>query len=122
MKMKTPLIIIANTNRNELETLAQELQQEGYETLGAVNADELHKALHRKKKAALVVLDMSGFDESVWERCSYMHEAKIPFIVIEPQRSPVIQRNSMKHGASGLLVKPLSNKELIEHIHTVLGD
>jgi hypothetical protein len=28
----------------------------------------------------------------------------------------------MKHGASGLLVKPLGIKELVEYIHTLLGE
>jgi hypothetical protein len=28
----------------------------------------------------------------------------------------------MEHGASGLLAKPLDFRDLLEHIHTVLGD
>jgi DNA-binding response OmpR family regulator len=70
----------------------------------------------------MAIIDVSGFDESIWEVCCRMHEARIPFIIIAPQRSPVIQRNSMNHGAAGLLVKPLSTRELIEHIHSALGD
>ena len=58
----------------------------------------------------------------IWDRCEELCKAKIPFIVISPQRSPLIQRDSMKHGASGLLVKPLSIKELLEYIHTLLGE
>ena len=120
--MKKPVIQIVNTNRSELETLARELEQTGYETIGAASLNELDQEMKGKRKYALSLVDVSGFDESIWERCGRMHEARIPFIVIAPQRSPVIQRNSMQHDASGLLMKPLAVKELIEHIHTVLGD
>ena len=120
--MKTPVILIVNSNQSEMDTLAGELQQEGYDIASAVSIVELDKALRSRKKYALTILDTSGFDESIWERCERLHDAKIPFIVIAPQRSPVIQRNSMKHGASGLLVKPLATKELIEHIRSALGD
>ncbi len=120
--MKTPVIMIANTNQTELDALSQELQQEGYETLGAVSAGELDKLLRGRKKYVLSIIDVSGFDDSIWEHCDHLHRDKVPFIVIAPQRSPVIQRNSMKHDASGLLVKPLRAKDLLEYIHTTLGD
>jgi len=61
-------------------------------------------------------------DQRIWERCDRLRKARIPFIVISPQRSPLIQKDSMKHGASGLLVKPLGIKELMEYIHTLLGE
>ena len=120
--MKTPVILIINANRSELEMLAKELEQEGYGTIGASGLDELDGAIERQENIKLALLDLSGFDKSIWERCDRLHEAKIPFIVIAPQRSPGTQRDSMKHGASGLLLKPLGIKELIEHIHAVLGD
>ncbi len=120
--MTKPVVLLLDTNRSTLEALAQELGQEAYEVIGATSLDELDHVLQGEAKFALVVIDLSGFDESIWERCDRMHAAKIPFIIIAPQRSPVIQRNSMKHDASGLLVKPLTVKELVEHIHAALGD
>lgn len=120
--MKKPVILIVDTNRSSLETLEQELGQEGYETLKATSLDELDQAMQGKTEFALAMIDLSGFKEGIWERCDRIHEAKTPCIIVAPQRSPIIQRDSMKHGASGLLVKPVATKELIEHIHTALGD
>ncbi len=120
--MKNPVILIVNANRSELETLAKELEEEGYVTANASSPEEIDSAITGKNNIKLALLDLTGFDESIWERCDCMHEANIPVILITSQRSPGIQRDSMKHGASGLLIKPLSNKELIEHIHTALGD
>ena len=70
----------------------------------------------------LGLIDLSGFDQNIWKRCEALRKVKVPFIVISPQRSPLIQRDSMKYGASGLLVKPVGIKELMEYVHTLLGE
>ena len=120
--MENPVILIVNANRSELETIVKELEQEGYVTIGASNLEEMDSAIGAQKNIKLALLDLTGFDKSVHEPCDQLHEARIPFIAIAPQRSPSIQRDSMKHGANGLLIKPLATKELIEHIHAALGD
>jgi DNA-binding response OmpR family regulator len=120
--MTEPSILVVGNNPSELEKLAQQLEEEGYATVGASSLEELDGAIKGKKGIKLAMLDLAGFDEGIWERCDRLHEARIPFILIAPQRSPGIQRDSMKHGASGLLVRPLGIKELIEHIHATLGD
>ncbi|MFC2047864.1 PleD family two-component system response regulator [Chloroflexota bacterium] len=119
--MKTTILSV-DSNRANLELLSQQLAKEGYETLSAASLEELDNSIHEKKDIAVALIDPSGFDQSIWERCEELRKAKIPFIVISPQRSPLIQQDSMKHGASGLLVKPLGIKELLEYIHTLLGE
>ena len=120
--MNKPVILIINADRNEMEMLTKELQEDGFDIVGAVTSDELDNALHRKKNYALSIIDVSGLNETIWQSFERMQELKIPFIVITPQRSPTTQRDSMKHGACGLLVKPIAMKELVEYIHTALGD
>lgn len=119
---KRPVILVLDSNRANLELLSQQLGQEGYETLSAASLQELDQAMQGTQKIALSLIDLSGFDQRVWERCEKLRKAKIPFIVIAPQRSPAIQRDSMRHGASSLLVKPLSIKDLLEYVKTLLGD
>jgi len=119
--MKTTILSV-DGNRANLELLSQQLVKEGYETLNAASLEELDKSIQEKKDITLALIDPSGFDQSIWERCEELRKAKIPFIVISPQRSPLVQQDSMKHGASGLLVKPLGIKELLEYIHTLLGE
>lgn len=121
MTNKTAILLVGS-NWDNLGLLSQQLAKEGYEILGAASLEELDAVIQGKKEVALSLIDLSGFDQRIWERCEQLREAKIPFIVISPQRSPIIQRDSMKHGASGLLVKPLGVKELMEYIHTLLGE
>jgi len=116
------IVLLVDSNRSNLELLSQQLEQAGYETLAAASLEELDQAIRGKEKIALSLIDISGFDRHIWERCEQLSKLKTPCIVISPQRSPAVQRESMKHGASGLLVKPLDFKDLLEHIHTALGD
>ncbi len=120
--LKKPTILVVDSNRSNAELMVQHIVQEGYQINTATSLEELDKTIAEKGKAALSLIDLSGFDEHIWERCDQLRQSKIPFILISPQRSPAIQRDSMKHGASGLLVKPLGIKELMEYIHTLLGD
>ena len=115
------VILLVSSNRAELKLLAQQLLKEDYEVLTIAGLEELAQTIQEKKNVIAALIDLSGFDQHIWDRCEELHKAKIPFIIISPQRSPIIQRDSMKHGASGLLVKPIGVKELLEYIHTLLG-
>ena len=120
--LKKSVILAVDSNRTNLELLTQHLGREGYKTLQAGSLDELDKVIQGKDKIALTVVDLAGFDSSIWQRCDRLTEAGIPFLVISPQRSPAVQKESIKHGARGVLVKPVSVKELAEYIRTLIGE
>jgi DNA-binding response OmpR family regulator len=115
------VILVVNSNRGDLGLVSQQLEQAGYGTLSAASLEQFDQAIRGKEKIALALIDVSGFDHNIWERCDELSKAKLPFIVISPRRSPAIQRKSMEHGACGVLIKPLDFKGLMEHVHTVLG-
>ncbi len=120
MKKKN-IILIVGSNRAELELLSQQIVKEGCGALIAAGLEELDGAIE-KGGFTLALIDLTGSDRTIWQRCAALHQARIPFIVISPQRSPLVQKESLKHGASGLLIKPLGVKEMIEYIHTLLGE
>ena len=119
---RKPIILAVDSNRSNLELLTHDLGQEGYDVQGAASLQELDEIIGKGKRPALALIDLSGFDESIWEHCDQLRKARVPFIVVSPQRSPAVQRESIKHGASGLLVKPLGTCELLDYIKTLLGD
>ena len=120
--MNKRTVLIADTNNSSLALMAQQLEQEGYGTVGTSSLDELDQILQKDGKYSIVLIDLSGFDPGIWERCARMKEAKLPFLVLAPQRSPTTQRDCVKYGAAALLVKPVGTRELIEHIKAVIGD
>jgi DNA-binding NtrC family response regulator len=116
------VVLLVGDDRSNLELLSQQLDREGYATLTAVSLEELDQAIRGKAKVVFSLIDIAGFGEDIWERCEALVKSGAPFIVIAPRRSPALQRESMKRGASGLLTMPLDFRDLMECIHTVLGD
>ena len=114
---KKPVILVVNNKRADLELLSQQLGKEDYDVLDAASLEELDERIRVSKGIALGLIDLSGFDQRIWDRCEALHKAKIPYIVISAQRSPLIQRDSLKYGASALLISPVGLRDLHEHIH-----
>ncbi|MDD4860233.1 MAG: hypothetical protein PHR56_08570 [Dehalococcoidales bacterium] len=114
------IILTAVTDRSQLEGLAKQLGKEGYQVVSAASLPELVDAIQKEGKISLALVDVSAFDHGIWEHLEELHKAKVPFIVMSP-RSPSVQRDSIKHGAAGLFTKGLSIKQLLEHIHSLLG-
>ena len=117
---RRPVILAVDSNRRDLESLTQALEREGYQTRSATSLEELDQAIKEAKKFSLALIDLASFDHSIWERCDELRKAKIPFLVISSQRSPLVQQESMRHGASGVLTKPLGVKEIVEYVRALL--
>ena len=121
-----PLILTVGSNSRNLELLNQFLNKEGYETIGVSNLEELDRQLREfseiKSEIKLVMLDIAGFDRTIWERCEQLQNQQIPFLVISPKQSTTIQLQSLAHGARSMLVKPLVMQQLLAFIKSLLGE
>jgi DNA-binding response OmpR family regulator len=116
------VILVVDSDRGNLELLSHQLEHEGYDTLAASSLEELDQTIQNKVGIAISLIDISGFDQRIWECCEALVKSGAPFIVISPRRSLAVQRDSMRCGASVLLTKPFDFKDLMEHVRTVLGD
>jgi DNA-binding response OmpR family regulator len=116
-----PLILAASANRRNLELLAEFFEREGWSTLRVNSLAEFDHALNDSEKISVALLDLAGFDQSVWAHCEHLRELGVPFLVISPRQSAEVQRESIAQGARGMLVKPVAVKELIRLISGLLG-
>jgi DNA-binding response OmpR family regulator len=115
------VILTTVTDRTQLELLSDHLGKEGYEVVSAVSLPELITKISKENKISLAVVDVSAYDQSVWENLEELNRNGIPFIIISPGRSPSMQRDSLKHGARGLFTRGIQFKDLLEHIHILLS-
>lgn len=116
-----PIILIVDNNRSQAEILSQSLITEGYETRIAGDMIDADAVLGKEAGIRLILMDISGFDRTIWDHCDKLRSKGIPFVVIAPQRSLFVQQESLKCGARGVLVKPVSAKEMTDHIKAVLA-
>jgi DNA-binding response OmpR family regulator len=117
-----PVILTVDHNSRNLELLSQFLGREGYQTRMAADLQESDQALLEADGIDLALVDIAGFDHSVWERCEALRHHKIPFLVLSPRQSAAIQQASLTHGAQGVLVKPLTVKDLLGLICSLLKE
>ena len=113
-------ILAVDTNRRNLELLTQQLDTAGYRTRAAGSLEELDRELGGASPIGLALIDLTGFDERIWERCERLRHADVPFVVLTARRSPTIQREGIRHGASTIAVKPLRVPDLLEFIRTLV--
>ncbi len=116
-----PLLLTVGANKRNLELLAQFLGKEGYRTVAAATLDEFDLALNSVQEFKLALVDISGFDRGIWERCERLQAKRIPFLVVSPKQSAGIQQASLAHGARGVLVKPLAVHELVMFVRNLTG-
>lgn len=65
----------------------------------------------------MAVLDITGFNQSVWERCERLNRLDIPLLLISPRLSASVRELGISHGARSMMEKPLLMRERAETIH-----
>ncbi len=121
--MKTnAAILLVNRNQRNLELLAEHLGRGGYAISTASSLEEFDRALGGEIDVGMALVDLTGFDQGIWERCERLRSKKAPFLVISPSQSVAIQQAGLSHGARGVMVKPLAVKELMGLIKSMLEE
>jgi DNA-binding response OmpR family regulator len=115
------MILLVNHNERNLELLSDLLAKRGYATAPASSLEAFDTLLAGPDEVAMALVDIAGFDQTIWERCEQLRRHKIPFLVISPRESMAIQQASLTHGAKGFMVKPLVIQELLGIIESMVG-
>jgi DNA-binding response OmpR family regulator len=117
-----PVILAVDHNHRNLELLSQFLGREGYQIRTAASLEEFDQVLAGADGIGLALVDIMGFDRSIWQRCEELRYHKIPFLVLSPKHTAAIQQESFTHGARGVLIKPLVVKELLGLVRSLLEE
>lgn len=122
-----PAILIVDSNNRNVELLTAFLRESGYRTHGVAGIAELDELLtaNRRPEIDLALVDLTGFDQAVWERCRRMHETGIAFVVIARARTPQaaqdLNTRSAGAGARHALTKPMRKDQLLTLIRILTG-
>lgn len=115
------MILLVGTNKHNLDLLDQLLTRQGYQSLQIPGLDALDAALDSPDAFDLALVDVTGFDASIWTRCQRLHDSGIRLLVISPRQSADLRQRGLAHGAHDILVKPLVMRELTELIRSLLA-
>lgn len=115
-------ILAVDRNQRNLQLLAQFLNKEGYQTMTVSSFEEFARAIDLPDKIGIALVDISGFDRRIWDCCEQLRNHEIPFLILSPKQSAVIQQESLCRGARSILIKPLAVKQLLGIVHSLLGE
>lgn len=115
-----PPILAVDRNQRNLELLTQFLGQAGYPVFAARDASESGRVLDEHAEIGLALINLAGFDRSIWDLCEQVRTKGMPLLVISPKQSVAIEMESFAHGARGVLTKPLVIRELLALIQRLL--
>lgn len=118
-------ILTIDRNQRNLELLGQFLGKAGYQTLAITSLEELERVLSEpnpEQRFGLALVDISGFDQRIWQYCAGLQTNNIPLLVVSPKQSMAIQQESLLHGAKGTLVKPLVVRDLLKLVTAMMNN
>jgi len=110
-------ILIIEHNRCNTELITGFLRSDGYDVMSAATMEELDGFLKTPETIGLALIDLMGFDHTIWERSEILRKEGIPFILISPRKISIPGR-----GERLVLLKPLVVKEMLSLIGTILKE
>lgn len=114
-------ILIVDDEVNILMSLEYLFKRKGYEVFIARNGTEA-KALADAHQPDLVLLDIMMPDVDGYEVCDYLKASnpvpKVVFLSAKSKKDDV--QKGYNHGADLYLLKPFSNKDLLQHIQELI--
>lgn len=117
--MPPAVILTVERNPSNLELLLNLLRRQGYEALAVPTLEELDRLLAAMDELDLALIDLAGFDRSIWERCEQLRARGVPVVVVAP--SPAALPEGLARGAIEVLVKPLSPRQLLALVRRWAG-
>ncbi len=115
------ILVVANHEKN-LELLAGFLDKQGYQATTASSITELDQVLNQGNGVDMALIDVSGFDHSIWDRCEKIRNEGLPFFIISPRKSKRAKEKSLSEGARDVLTKPLEKERLLKLVKVMLGE
>jgi DNA-binding response OmpR family regulator len=113
------LILLVDHNARNLELLEDFLHKQGHQVQSMNGLDGFEGTLD-DHDVGLALIDISGFDRSIWDYCQMLSDRDIPFIVISPRQVSHIREEGRQHGAKDVLIKPLAAQELASLIKSLM--
>ncbi len=126
MSKKTHTILVVGYNPRNVELLEQFLHKEQFETTSATTLDAFQKILSDGNGVSPLhsaLVDVAGFDRSIWGPIEDLRAKGIPFLLISAGRvnQSIMQQEAAKRGAAGVLTKPLVMADLTRVIKTLVN-
>lgn len=118
----TPNILIVDRNPVNIRLFTDLLNRKSMRCIGASDYGSLDAALASEQDILLVLMDLAGFDDAIWERCRRINQSSIPLLIMSARQDTDFVSQVAQSGASGFLRKPINISNLFRLIYSLVND
>lgn len=122
METKGHHILVVEQNQKNAELINTALIKFGFICSSTSDYAALDTALAENNFFDIVLMDVTGFDADIWERCKKIHQLNIPLLILSAKPSAALQQHGMKYGARGIVSKPVILKDFVNLIYSLIND
>jgi DNA-binding response OmpR family regulator len=122
MEDKSRNILVVEHNQKNAELIGNALYKFGFICSSASNYVTLDNALEKNDLFDIVLMDITGFDAEIWERCKKIHQLHIPLLILSAKPSAALQQHGMRYGARGIVSKPVILNDFVKLIYSLIND
>lgn len=122
MEAKGRHILVVEQNQKNAELINNALIKFGFICSSASDYAALDTALAENNSFDIVLMDVTGFDADIWERCKKIHQFNIPLLILSAKPSAALQQHGMRYGARGIVSKPVILKDFVNLIYSLIND
>lgn len=111
-------ILLVGRNPTNLALMTQVLKKAGYDSVSATTLDAMDAAIAGPVDLALI--DVTGFESQLWERCAELQRQGVPFVLLSPR--PVTSEVAGEAGGYPVMGKPLTMQAFLNTVSAMLGE
>jgi len=115
-------ILVGASHDKNLELLTGFLENQGYNAHAVSRVGEIDEALEEQISFDMSLIDITGFGDSIWNRCERLRKHGIPFFIISPKKARQPEGKSLQSGARDFLTKPLDKGRLLKLVQLILEE
>lgn len=119
--LSNPGVLIVDRNPVNIKLFVNLLKKHAMMCYGASDYETFDAILDSENEFVLVLIDLAGFDENIWERCRTIHKKSIPLLIMSGRSDAGFQANMVQSGASGFLQKPINISSLLKLINSLVN-
>lgn len=111
------LVSCLKTNRNLLADL---LLNQGFSPETVDSLASLDQIIHSADLPPIVIIDISGFDHAILNRCPILSQKNTRYLILSPKQSLRAEHDWLIAGASKILIKPIQLNQFLRDLHILV--
>lgn len=115
-------ILILEKNNNNFQLLEQLLKKYNIVCEGISDYEFFEKKINEIFNYKVVLIDITGFDNKIWEFCKMLYTKNIPFILLSGLQLNLVRKYEVGFRAYAIMQKPILIKDFLTTIMSVFNE